>query len=247
MNPLLLVFVAGLWAGTQNALAGGGSFATLPALMLSGLDARAANIASTLALFPAQVTTGWVGRRTVAGAGGLSFGAMSAISLVGGGLGALLLLSTPSSFFARLIPWLVLFATSLFAYGSFVPRKAAAAPQAGRWGTAAIQLLIAIYGGYFGGGIGFLMLAALTMAGLAMKPAGATKNVLAGVINASAVAIFVFTPHLPWDRVAVLCVGGVIGGYVGAHLLDRVDDRLIRGLVVALGVCLTIGLFWRAS
>ena len=94
---LIILFFAALWAGTQNALAGGGSFVTLPALMFTGLDARTANIASTLALFPAQVTTGWVGRHAV-----------------GGAAGALLLLLTPSSFFERLVPWLVLLATGLF-------------------------------------------------------------------------------------------------------------------------------------
>src|SRR5947209_12852060 len=97
-----LLFLAAFWAGVQNALAGGGSFVTLPALILSGLDARAANIASTLALFPGQVTTGWVGRKLVAGAAGLSFRALVIISLAGGALGAGLLLLTPSSFFARL-------------------------------------------------------------------------------------------------------------------------------------------------
>src|SRR5579862_1307053 len=108
-----LLLAAGLWAGVQNALAGGGSFVTLPALILSGLDARAANIASTIALFPGQVTTGWVGRRMISGAAGLSFRALSAISLIGGALGAGLLLATPPTFFSRLVPWLVLFATGL--------------------------------------------------------------------------------------------------------------------------------------
>src|ERR1700761_4065534 len=101
---LLLLFGVAVWAGMQNALAGGGSFVTLPALILSGLDARAANIASTLALFPGQVTTGWVGRRAVSGVEGLSFLALALISLAGGVVGAILLISTPSSFFARLVP-----------------------------------------------------------------------------------------------------------------------------------------------
>jgi len=105
------LFVAGLWAGAQNALAGGGSFVTLPALILSGLDPRAANITSTIALFPGQVTTGLVGRRMVSGADHLSFRALFVISLAGGAVGATLLLETPADFFAKLVPWLVLFAT----------------------------------------------------------------------------------------------------------------------------------------
>src|SRR6516162_8121021 len=116
------LFLAGLWAGAQNALAGGGSFVTLPALILERLDARAANITSTIALFPGQVTTGLAGRRLVSGAERLSFRALFVISLAGGVVGALMLLATPASFFARLLPWLVLAATGLFAWGSFFRR-----------------------------------------------------------------------------------------------------------------------------
>ena len=244
---LFVLFAAGLWAGVQNALAGGGSFVTLPTLILSGLDARAANIASTLALFPGQVTTGWVGRKSASGAAGLSFRALMLISVGGGAVGAVLLLSTPASFFARLVPWLVLFATGLFAYGSFFRKADAVARGLDPRIAATLQFVIAVYGGYFGGGIGFLMLAALTAAGLTVRIAGASKNVLASVINAAAVLVFLFTPHIPWMRVAVLSVGAVIGGYGGAQLLRRVDERLIRGCVVVLGLFLTVGLFLRGS
>src|SRR3954449_12980508 len=106
-----LLFLAGLWAGAQNALAGGGSFVPLPALVLVGLDPRAANITSTVALFPGQVTSGLAARSLVSGAQHLSFRALFAISLVGGALGAILLLATPVVAFARMVPWLVLFAT----------------------------------------------------------------------------------------------------------------------------------------
>jgi uncharacterized protein len=244
---LILLFAVAVWAGVQNALAGGGSFVTLPALILSGLDARSANIASTLALFPGQVTTGWVGRKLAGGAGGLSLRALVGISLVGGALGAVLLLSTSPSFFEKLVPWLVLFATSMFAYGSFFRRKSDdAAARIGPRRAALIQLLISIYGGYFGGGIGFLMLAALTAAGLTVRVAASTKNVLAGVMNAAAVVIFLFTPHIPWLRAGVVCVGAIGGGLLGAQLLRRVDERLIRIFVVVLGVLLTVGLFIRS-
>src|SRR3954466_14521327 len=115
----VVLFFAALWAGAQNQLAGGGSFLTLPALMLIGMDARAANITSTIALFPGQITGGLVARHLVSGVEHLSFRALVIISLVGGGLGALLLLLTPSTFFELLVPWLVLFATVAFAWGTF--------------------------------------------------------------------------------------------------------------------------------
>jgi uncharacterized membrane protein YfcA len=193
------------------------------------------------------VTTGWVGRKLVSGAAGLSFRTLCVISLVGGAIGAGLLLLTPSSFFAKLVPWLVLFATGLFAYGSFFRKPGAESGHIGARLAGFFQFLIAIYGGYFGGGIGFLMLAALTAAGLAVRSAGSTKNVLAAVMNAAAVLVFLFTPHIPWTRVGVVCVGAIAGGYLGAILLKRVDERLIRGFVVVLGVCLSIGLFIRGS
>jgi uncharacterized protein len=240
-----VLFVAALWAGIQNALAGGGSFITLPSLMLTGMDARAANITSTVALFPAQLATGWTGRQHVSGAGDLSFRALVIISLLGGALGALLLLYTPPNFFARLVPWLVLFATSVFAWGSFGPKRKEPR-HLSRLGAAGAQFAISIYGGYFGGGIGFLMLAALTAAGLAMRNAGATKNVLAGVMNASAVAIFVFSPEVHWFAAGIAAAGAIIGGVVGGLMLRRVNERVLRMVVVAIGIALTIGLFLRS-
>ena len=244
--PFVVLFIASLWAGVQNALAGGGSFITLPSLMLTGMDARAANITSTIALFPAQIATGWTGRAHVSGAAGLSFRVLAIVSIIGGALGAILLLVTPSSIFAHLVPWLVLFATAVFAWGSFGPKRRKARHLQPALAVAA-QFGIAIYGGYFGGGIGFLMLAALTAAGLLMRNAGPTKNVLAGVMNASAVLIFIFSPEVRWFQAAVSCAGAVIGGVAGAHMLNRVNERALRLTVVVIGVALTVGLFMQAK
>ncbi len=241
----VILFLAALWAGTQNALAGGGSFITLPSLMLTGMDARAANITSSIALFPAQVATGWTGREHVEGVAGLSFRALVLISLIGGGLGAVLLLVTPPSFFARLVPWLVLFATVVFAWGSFSPQKQSG-PRLGRLGAAGAQFCISVYGGYFGGGIGFLMLAALTAAGVMLRIASATKNVLAAVMNASAVAIFVFSPEVRWFAAGVASAGAIVGGVAGGLLLHKVNERALRILIVLIGIGLTAGLFLRA-
>jgi uncharacterized protein len=241
---LLVLFFAALWAGAQNALAGGGSFVTLPALMFTGMDARAANITSTIALFPAQIATALTGRSLVSGAAGLSFRALVLISLAGGALGAILLLVTPARFFARLVPWLVLFATSVFAWGSFAPKRAARA-HLSRPGAAAAQFAISIYGGYFGGGIGFLMLAALTAAGLLIRNAGATKNTLAGVMNASAVLIFLFSPEVRWLQAGIASAGAISGGVMGGLLLHKLNERILRLAIVLIGIALTIGLFFR--
>jgi uncharacterized membrane protein YfcA len=244
--PYVILFVAAFWAGIQNALAGGGTFITLPALMFTGMSALSANITSSVALFPGQIAAGWGGRGHAVGVGGLSVKALIAISLVGGVLGAILLLVTPSEIFRRMVPWLVLFATSVFAYGSFMPKKADKPPGIGPVGAGLLQFGIAIYGGYFGGGMGFLMLAALTGAGLAMRNAAATKNVLVGLINAAAVVIFLFSPQVYWLQCAVACVAAALGGQVGAHLINRANPKILRGAAVAIGILLTIGLFVRA-
>ena len=247
--PYALLLAGSIWAGAQNQLAGGGSFITLPALMLTGMDARAANITSTVALFPGQVTGGWMGRHHAAGTRSLSLRALISLSLVGGALGALLLLLTPSSVFAQMVPWLVLFATVAFAWGSF-GRKPQATDEAGQGlgagAAGAIQFGIAIYGGYFGGGIGFLMLAALALSQVPVRAAAATKNVLAGMMNLTAVLIFLFSGQVHWIAMAVSCIGAVAGSYIGARMLTRVSEKALRVVVVIIGIALTVGLFWRA-
>jgi uncharacterized membrane protein YfcA len=243
MMLFALIFAAGVWAGLQNALAGGGSFVTLPMLMLSGMSPLAANITSTVALFPGQVTSGLAGRTLVTGAGQLTFRTLFVVSILGGALGGLLLLNTPSNVFARLVPWLVLFATAVFTWGSFFKKGGEARVHIGATGAAAAQFCIAIYGGYFGGGIGFLMMAALTMAGLPTRNAGATKNALGAVMNASAVLLFVTSPEVHWQEAMVLGVGAIIGGLMGSWALHRINERLLRMAVVAIGVGLTIALF----
>ena len=240
---LILVFAAGLWAGLQNALAGGGSFVTLPALIISGMSPLAANITSTVALFPGQVASGWAGRALVSGADKVSFKALFMISLAGGALGGLLLLNTPSSVFTHLVPWLVLFATSVFAWGNLFRNPNAKNVHLSSKGTAITQFLIAIYGGYFGGGIGFLMLAALTMAGMPTRNAGATKNALASVMNASAVMLFVTSPLVHWPQAISLSIGAMAGGLAGSWTLHRVNEKLLRIAIVGLGIALSIGLF----
>ena len=245
MTVWIVLFFAAMWAGAQNALAGGGSFITLPSLMLTGLDARAANITSSVALFPSQIVMGITGRKDATGVEGLALRSLVLISLAGGAVGALILLATPPTFFAKLVPWLVLFATLMFAWGSFFrpAPQAGGAPMSPKL-AGALQFLISIYGGYFGGGIGFLMLAALGAAGLVMRQAGATKNTLAGVMNASAVAIFALSPDVHWKQVLVAGVGAAIGGYGGAVMLKRVNDRVLRIVVTAIGLILAVALFW---
>jgi uncharacterized membrane protein YfcA len=245
LHVIPLIAAAGFYAGAQNALAGGGSFITFPALLLAGLDPLSANITSTIALFPSQITSALAGRRLVDDVGPLSFGQVFAISLVGGIAGAILLLSTPPTFFERLVPWLVLFATAVFAWGNFRRKPHHAGIGIPAPLLAVIQGGISIYGGYFGGGIGFLMLAALTVAGQPVRTAVATKNALAMAMNASAVAVFAFSSRVNWPAALALAVGGIAGGLCGAWLIHRLPERVMRGFVVMVGVALTIWMFMR--
>ena len=246
---LILLALASFIAGAQNALAGGGSFLVFPALLFAGLNPLAANITSTIALFPGQVTTSLAGRSLVEGAAGLSIRMLCAISLVGGGIGAVLLLATPVSIFTHLVPYLVLFATAVFAWGSFAAKKRAEDEPAHITPRAAMvsQMLIAIYGGYFGGGIGILMLAALTAAGLSVRHAGATKNMLAGVINVAAVVIFIVQTHVQWYIVLLVAVCAILGGQLGVYMLRRINETVLRVSITAIGILLTIGLFLHAG
>ena len=243
---VLMVAAAGFLAGVQNALAGGGSFITFPALLLAGLNPLAANMTSTIALFPSQITSAIAGRKLVGDVGPLTFKNLFIISLIGGIFGALLLLNTPASFFARLVPWLVLFATSVFAWGSFRKKPLHAADHGmPRWALILTQSCIAIYGGYFGGGIGFLMLAALTIAGQQVRAAAATKNMLAMAMNAAATLIFATSSQVSWPAALALCVGGIVGGLCGGWLIHRLPEKIMRRFVVLVGAALTVWMFMR--
>jgi uncharacterized membrane protein YfcA len=242
---LLFIAVAGFYAGTQNVLAGGGSFITFPALLLVGLNPLAANMTSTIALFPNQITSAIAGRNLLSDVGSLSFRRLLIVSCCGGICGAFLLLNTPVTIFARLVPRLVLFATSIFAWGTYRRKPLQAVHSAPPSLLIAIQACIAVYGGYFGGGIGFLMLAALTIAGLPVRAASANKNFLAMAMNASAVLIFAFSTQVNWQAVIALGLGGIGGGFAGSWLLHRIPEKLLRGFIVVVGTILTVWLFIR--
>ena len=204
LHLILLIGAVGFYAGAQNVLAGGGSFITFPALMLAGLTPLAANLTSTIALFPSQITSAVSGRKLVGDVGKLRFMSLFVISLIGGVLGAILLLSTPATFFERLVPWLVLFATVVFAWGSFRKKPLHAVASLPAWQLMLIQGAISIYGGYFGAGIGILMLTSLAVMGLSdIHEMNALKSVLGTIINATSVVVFVANDAVNWPFASV--------------------------------------------
>lgn len=246
---LVLVALAGLAAGFINVLAGGGSFLTLPAMIAAGLTALGANASSTVALFPAQAITAFMARKEMAlpeEAGPIDVRVLAFISLVGGLFGAVLLLVTPPGLFVRIVPWLILFATGVFARGAAIGRGAARLnmpPSA----IYAIQAVVAIYGGYFGGGIGILMLAALTIFGLTdLRVMNSIKIVLAMLMNVAAVAVFVLAGLVQWRPALVLCTASVVGALVGMAAAKRVPASYVRGFVIVVGIALSTGFLVKA-
>ena len=236
MIALIILFIAAIWAGVQNALAGGGSFITLPSLMLTGMDARAANITSTVALFPAQLVTGFTGRADAEldrahDADAIRHQPRRRWTWRAHSPRHAAVHFRPPRAVAGAVR------DRAVRLGQFLSQSSTARRNAfvgARRRNA--QFFIALYGGYFGGGIGLLMMAALTMTGVALRNAGAAKNILAGVINASAVAIFVVSRDVHWPQALVTAIGASFDGWAGALMLRRVNERLLKLAVVAIGV-----------
>jgi len=247
---LLLVGLAAFAAGFINALAGGGSFLTFPALIAAGLPPIAANASSTVALFPGQIATAVLARDGLVAASKdkrIDVPLLSAISLVGGLAGGLLLLITPDETFKRIVPWLILFATFVFASGNLT-REGARRLHLGPTGIAVAQGLVAIYGGYFGGGAGILMLAALTLFGLRdIWLMNSVKILFAVLMNTAAVVTFVVAGLVHWHLTAIVAVGALAGGYAGIHAARRMPTRAVKGFVVLVGLVLTAYFFLKAD
>ncbi|WP_317852926.1 sulfite exporter TauE/SafE family protein [Azospirillum agricola] len=242
-----LLMMAGFASGALNAVAGGGAFITFPALLFAGVPPVSANASSTVALFPGQAASSWAYRRDIGAVSEVNLPQFAALSLIGGLIGALLLLVTPNALFADFVPWLLLFATSVFAVGHYAPGVVARLRLGGR-GVLAVQFLISIYGGYFGGGIGFLMLAALTLFGLRdIHAMNGLRILLAMLMNGAAVAAFAVSGAVSWPETLAMAVAAVAGGYVGALGAKRVDPKRLKTGVVAIGAALTAYFFAKGT
>ena len=245
---LVLILLAGFGAGFINALAGGGSFLTFPALIAAGLPAIDANASSTIALFPAQVATTYAyrdGLKESLADPRINGRLLAIISLVGGLAGALLLLATPESLFERSIPFLLGGATLVFAFGMVMP-KDMEKQLLGPIGILVVQVFVSIYGGYFGGGIGILMLAMLEMIHFEdIHAMNGLKTVLATAINGAAVVTFILARQVEWPQAILMIVGAVAGGYYGAHYAQKLDPRWVRATVIGVGAGMSVYFLWK--
>lgn len=236
-------------AGALNSVAGGGSFLTFPALLFTGVPPIAANATSTVAVWPAGLTSAWAYREDLVHERRVLL-ALGAVSLAGGLAGALLLLLTPERTFAALVPWLLLAATLLFALGPGLTARTRP-ERAVAWGprlavVAGAQFGIAVYGGYFGGGIGFLMLAALTVLGMTDIHAMNGLKVLLGLaINGIAVVAFLAAGVVDLGLGLPMAAGALLGGWAGPRAAKALPPAWVRGFVIAVGATLTAVFFVR--
>jgi uncharacterized membrane protein YfcA len=245
------MFVAAFLAGVVNSIAGGGTLLTFPLLIWLGLDPKIANATSTVALWPG-LFGGLFGYRREMNDSSLILMRLGVISVVGGGVGAWLLIVTPSPTFARLVPFLILFATILFMSQGPVNRWLHLPSEGGdsmkAWWSFAIvvQFFSAVYGGYFGAGNGIWMLAAMGLLGMHdIHRANGIKNFLGICINSVAVVSFSIAHMVDWPKALLMAVAALAGGYVGSRTARRVGRVFIRRAIVVIGFAITIVMLWR--
>jgi uncharacterized membrane protein YfcA len=244
-----VAFAAAFLAGAINSVAGGGTLVSFPTLIWLGLGSVTANATSTVAIWPGTVGSGWGYRRELRTAEP-RFLALIVPSLVGGLLGAWLLRNTPASTFDRLVPYLILFATLLFMAQEPIQRQLGTAGEARHksttWfaGVMLFQLAVGLYGGYFGAGIGILMLAALGIMGLRdIHEMNSLKVVFGGSVNGIAAAYFIWARMVYWPYVVLMAVAAIAGGYGGAGVARKLGRTAVRRIVIAIGFGMAVSLF----
>ena len=235
-------------AGALNAVAGGGSFLTLPALAMVGVPLVSANATGTAALLPGYLAGAWALRKELSGPMSPSLLRLVVLSVLGGAAGAALLLSTSNHAFARIVPWLLLAATLLFAIGpGLVRRRSAAARPRGPWAADLCIVAVAVYGGYFNGGLGILLLAALGALGLTdMGRMNGIKNFVSAILTLIAVAIYAASGAIVWTHALWMALGATVGGYAGGMAARRLKPDVVRGFVVLTGLAMTAAFLLKA-
>ena len=247
----IFLFFAGVLGGAINAVAGGGSFIAFPALLFTGVPAIPANATNTLALWVGVTASGSAYRNRL----NISRRVMIPLiftSIIGGLAGAFLLIRTPAQTFLRVLPWLMLGATLLFAFGKHLTGRISAgishdASRAAILSASVFELFVAVYGGYFGGGMGIMNLAMLAALGMTdIHAMNALKVVLGGFINGVATVTFILSGAIVWPQATVMTVGAILGGYFAAHYAQKLPQAWIRQFVIVVGVAMTIYFFARA-
>ena len=247
ISAILLAAGAGLLGGAMNALAGGGTFATLPALIALGLPANVANATSNVALLPGAGASAWTYRDELRPVAGLSVRLLAGLTFSFGLVGALLLVLTPTETFDILIPWLLLFAFTVMAFGRRAADWLQARVTIGRPTLIAVQALLGIYGGYFGGGVGLIMTAVYgLLANIRPRELFAIRTALLAVANFAAAFVFVGFAMVWWWACVPMLLGSTLGGWLGALVGKRLSARLVRAWTLLVTGGTTVVFFARA-
>ncbi|MGH9690506.1 MAG: sulfite exporter TauE/SafE family protein [Candidatus Acidiferrales bacterium] len=249
----LFLFTAAFFGGAINSVAGGGSFLTFPALLFIGIPPIAANATSTAAVWPGTVASMFAYRKAFTAEARRLLPPLLIMGVIGGVLGAHILLKTPQDTFMKLIPWLLLLATLLFVTSGRITRWMRARTShhgSGNLlmiaGGLLLELLISMYIGYFGAGVGILILALLALLGMEnIHTMNATKTVLVTVVNGVALSMFIWSKVVVWPEAIVMIVGAVLGGYGGASVAQKVNPQYIRRLVILIGFAMSAYFFVR--
>jgi uncharacterized membrane protein YfcA len=243
MTSLLLI-AAAFAAGAINSVAGGGSFLTFPSLVFAGVPAVIANASNTVALVPGSLASAFSYRGDIARMEEGRVKTWFWISLLGGAIGAALLLFTSDKAFRQVAPWLLLFATLLFAFGGRISMALRGRLHASQALMLILLFPIAIYGGYFGGGIGIMILAAFRLYGLTdIHGMNGIKTILSTALNAIAACIFIAAHQIWWRPTLLMMIAGIAGGYLGPVLARRMKPEIIRAIVIAVGIIMTVYFF----
>jgi len=251
LHQILFLFAAGALGGALNAVAGGGSFIAFPALLFTGVPPIPANATNTVALWTGVTASGGAYRNRLDVPKRVMI-PLLVTSFIGGLAGAFLLLKTPAHTFMKVLPWLMLGATLLFVFGKQLAGNRASsvardATTAAIIGASIFELLVAVYGGYFGGGVGIVNLAMLAAVGMTdIHAMNALKSVLGMAINGIAVLVFILKRAVYWPQAGVMIAGAVVGGYFGAHYAMKLPQAWVRWFVVAVGTGMTVYFFVRA-
>jgi uncharacterized protein len=246
MNDVLFVAAAGMLGGAMNALAGGGSFVTLPALVAAGVPSLNANATNTVALVPSALAASFAYRHDFGGFEGVKLSAMAIVSVIGGAIGAVLLMYTPQSVFDEIFPFLLLFGVMVFALGrklgEELRKRITVHPRA----LPAVQFALGIYGGYFGGGVGVMMLAAWSVLTTAsINTMQATRNLLNAAMNATASLLFLLSGLVYGKQMAALLIASTIGGYLAGLFGRRLDPGHARIAISCLNAGIVLAVFWQ--
>jgi hypothetical protein len=247
MDTYLLIFGAGLVAGAMNALAGGGSFISLPALIFVGVPSVQANASSSVALFPGGLTSAWAYRDGLGPVGAVSLRRLLMATVIGGVIGAILLLSTSSQAFMQVLPWLLLLASGALAFARRLGEWLREHRTIPAWAVLTVQFALGVYGGYFGGAVGIMMLAVWgLLGGSDLKQLNGPRTLLVSAANTMAILIFIAAGAVRWPETLVMLVAAMIGGYGGALIGRRAPPKLIRSTTLLVTASITLVFFVRA-